>query len=95
MLLDFIKITSEVISKEIPYLLTTNVNYRCEEGAMTINIRFYDTNFKIRGFEFTHYEAPNAFTQYEVPSDLNVNNDLALEFAHYLRKYVKPIFKNK
>ena len=48
MLFDFIKITNEVLSKEIPNLLITDVNYRSSEGTNIINVHFYDIDFKIK-----------------------------------------------
>ena len=87
MLFDFIKITNEVLSKEIPNLLITDVNYRSSEGTNIINVHFYDIDFKIKGFQFAYYAVPNPLKK--------VDNDLTLEFTDYLENYVKPILKNE
>ena len=87
MLIDFIKITNEVLSKEIPNLLITDVNYRSSEGTNIINVHFYDIDFKIKGFQFAYYTVPNPLKK--------VDNDLTIEFTNYLENYVKPILKNE
>lgn len=86
MLFDFIKITNEVLSKEIPNLLITNVNYRSSEGTNIINVHFYDINFKIKGFQFSYYAVPNPL--------IDIEYNLVLEFTAYLDEHVKPIFES-
>ena len=86
MLFDFIRITNEVISKELPNLLITNVNYRCDEGTMIMNFRFYDTDFKIKGLQFMYYEVPNPL--------IDIEYNLVLEFTAYLDEHVKPIYES-
>lgn len=86
MLLDFIKVTSEVMLKEIPNLLIIDVNYRCEDEIMKINIHLFDLNFKVKVFQFA-YCIPGYM--------LDIENDLAFKFTRYLGEHVKPIFKNK
>lgn len=85
MLFDFIRITNEVLSKEIPNLLITNVNYRSSERTNIINVHFYDLDFQIKGFQFMYYVAPNPLKK--------IDYDLILEFTNYLDDYVRPIFK--
>ena len=87
MLFDFIRITNEVISKELPNLLITNVNYRSSEGINIINVHFYDIDFKIKGFQFAYYAVPNPL--------IDIEYDLVLEFTTYLENCVKPILKNE
>jgi hypothetical protein len=54
---------------------------------MIMNVHFYDTDFKIKGFQFTYYEVPNPL--------IDIEYNLVLEFTAYLDEHVKPIFKNK
>ena len=87
MLLDFIRITNEIISKEIPYVHVVNVNYNYEYGAFVIGIHFFDTNRTMRGLKFWYYRSPE--------SALNFEDKLIIEFTNYLDEHVKPIFKNQ
>ena len=87
MLLDFIRITSETMSKEIPNALITNIDYRCKNGIMIIEVYFYDIKLKTKAFQFAYYEDPNPL--------IDIEYNLVLEFTAYLDEHVKPIFKNK
>ena len=87
MLFDFIRITNEIISKEIPHVHVTNVNYNYnyEYEAFIIGIYFFDTNRTVKGLKFWYHRSPESVIDFE--------SELIFEFTNYLDKHVKTIFK--
>lgn len=83
-MLNFIKTTNEIMLKEVPYIITSNINYRCENSVMTMTVHFYDLELDKRSFTFKYFEADRP---------LCGDDPLILYFTNYLNMYVKPIFK--
>lgn len=82
-MLEFIKITNDIMLKEIPYIIITNVDYREENTVMTVRVEYFDLQFNKQAFKFRYIEAQRP---------LYGEDPLIPEFTAYLRTYVKPVF---
>lgn len=80
-MLNFIKVTSEIINEKLPMIKFSSITYRCDEGNMIINVQFYNSKMVKKAFQFMYYDTPNS---------LMYGANLAYEFSSYINDKVIP-----